>query len=203
MRNLLTPLRTRLATFGVSLAGLLALAACATSPARTPDLMDALQNLCGQAFAGRLTSTDAIDAEFAQARLVMHVRDCEQDTVRIPLSVGEDRSRTWIVTRTPDGLRLKHDHRHEDGTEDILTQYGGEGGMVSPERAEFPADAESIDLFLANDRAVSVTNVWAMEVDAQAGRFAYELRRPERFFRLEFDLTAIVPTPPAHWGDVK
>jgi hypothetical protein len=182
------------AAFGLAL---LALSACATTPR---DVIAALAPYCGKAFTGRLVSNDAVDADFAKSTLVMHVRDCEADTVRIPLSVGEDRSRTWVLTRTPDGLRLKHDHRHKDGSEDILTQYGGDGSMVSPVRAEFPADAASIALFLASDRAVSVTNVWAVEVDAEAGRFAYELRRPERFFRLEFDLTAPVATPPAHWG---
>ncbi len=36
--------------------------------------------------------------------------------------------------------------------------------------------------------AASTQNVWAME--AEPGRaFAYELRRPGRFFRVEFDLT--------------
>ena len=50
-------------------------------------------------------------------RLVMHVRDCSADEVRIPFWVGEDHSRTWVVTRTETGLRLKHDHRHEDGSE--------------------------------------------------------------------------------------
>jgi len=52
----------------------------------------------------------------------------------------------------------------------------------------FPVDAFSIDLFNAGNAAVSTTNVWAMEV--HPGRmFAYELRRPNRHFRVEFDLT--------------
>jgi len=33
-----------------------------------------------------------------------------------------------------------------------------------------------------------VTNVWAIEVEP-GHLFAYELRRPERHFRVEFDLT--------------
>ena len=49
----------------------------------------------------------------------MHVRECSEDAIRIPFHVGEDRSRTWVVTRTANGLRLKHDHRHEDGSEEL------------------------------------------------------------------------------------
>jgi hypothetical protein len=160
----------------------------------------ALQSLCGQAFEGRLVSTDAADREMAAQRLVMHVRTCAGDRIRIPFHVGADRSRTWVVTRTSTGLRLKHDHRHEDGSEDVLTQYGGD--TVSPgsaARQEFPVDGFSRDLFTRQNRSVSNTNVWAMEV--HPGRmFAYELRRAGRHFRVEFDLGRPVAAPPPPWG---
>ena len=53
-------------------------------------------------------------------------RSCDLAEIRIPFHVGEDRSRTWVMTPTSVGLRLKHDHRHEDGSEDEVTQYGGD-----------------------------------------------------------------------------
>ena len=108
--------------------------------------------------------------------------------MRIPFQVGQDKSRTWMVSRTENGLRLSHDHRHEDGTEDVLSRYGGDTATGGSEtRQEFPADAYSQDLFQREGNPASVTNVWAIE--ATDGRFAYELRRPQRFFRVEFDLT--------------
>lgn len=169
-----------------------ALTACASTPAdRSPQ--DAffvnLTALCGQMFEGRVTTTDAADAAFANSRLLMHVRDCSADEVRIPFSVGEDRSRTWVITRTDAGLRLKHDHRHADGSEDELSQYGGDTvGEGSATRQEFPVDPFSKDLFTRRNATVSNTNVWAIEVQP-AQFFAYELRRPNRHFRVEFDLT--------------
>lgn len=169
------------------------LSACATVPAAVgpQDAFFAnLTALCGQRFEGRVVTTDPADAAFANARLLMHVRDCSADEVRIPFWVGEDRSRTWVVTRTDAGLRLKHDHLHEDGTEDVLTQYGGDTvGPGTAERQDFPVDAFSQALFTRENRTVSNTNVWAVEV--HPGRiYAYELRRPGgRFFRVEFDLT--------------
>jgi hypothetical protein len=43
-------------------------------------------------------------------------------------------------------------------------------------------------LFLEKGNPASVANVWSTEV--RPGRsFAYELGRPGRFFRLEFDLS--------------
>ena len=152
-------------------------------------LMTRLNALCGQRFEGRMVSNDAADADMAGQRLLMHVRDCSPDEVRIPFHVGADKSRTWIITRTDAGLRLKHDHRHEDGTEDELSQYGGDTATATAgtaTRQEFPADEFSKNLFLTKGNPASVTNVWAVE--ATEVIYAYELRRPERFFRVEFDL---------------
>lgn len=182
----------------------LALAGCAhrLAPASSQDSFFAqLGTLCGKAFEGRIVSPAvSADASFAGKTLAMHVRDCSRDTIRIPFHVGEDRSRTWVITRTAAGLRLKHDHRHQDGTPDAQTQYGGDTiGAGTSERQEFPADAYSKDLFVRGNIPQSATNVWAMEVQGSA-LFAYELRRPSRFFRVEFDLTRPIATPPAPWG---
>ena len=176
----------------------------AAPPAPADAFIAALQSMCGKAFEGRVVTTDPADSSFAGQRLVMHVRECSANEVRIPFHVGDDRSRTWIVTRTATGLRLKHDHRHADGSPDELTMYGGDTGRAGTAvRQEFPADAESIALFTRTNRAVSNTNVWAME--AGSTTFAYELRRPPipggRFFRVEFDLSRPVAAPPPPWGE--
>jgi hypothetical protein len=166
----------------------------------------ALLPLCGQAFEGRVVSSDPADAGIARERLVMHVRECDEKVIRIPFHVGADRSRTWVITRTDAGLRLKHDHRHSDGSPDTLTMYGGDSDDTgTPTRQAFPVDAESIALFLREDRAVSTTNTWVVEHESGRG-FAYDLSRPavwpdlERHFRVEFDLSKPVPAPPAPWG---
>ena len=145
------------------------LAGCASvalSPAGPADaFMARLKAHCGKAYEGRVVTNDPADAGFAGKRLVMHVRTCSADEVRIPFQVGDDRSRTWIVTRTATGLRLKHDHRHEDGSPDKLTMYGGDSRRPgTAERQEFPVDAESIALFTREGREVSNSNIWAIEV---------------------------------------
>lgn len=192
-----------------------ALSACATTPpsANPQDAFwQALSSHCGQAFAGRMVSDEAPDADMRGAAMVMHVRECSASRIAVPFHVQRadgswDRSRTWLLTRTATGLRLKHDHRHEDGKPDAMTLYGGD--TAAPGTAsvqEFPVDAESVALFRAEGRNVSVTNVWRVEVtpagSAQA-RFAYQLlRQPPnaRNFRVEFDLTRPIPAPPAPWG---
>jgi len=165
--------------------------------------MVALRRHCGQAFAGRIVNNVPAEAEdpFAGKPLRMHVRECGNDEIRIPFHVGEDRSRTWVISRTDAGLRLKHDHRHVDGSEDALTQYGGDTAMSgSATRQEFPADAFSKRLFEQQGRTVSISNTWAIEIEP-GQRFLYELSRPSgRLFQVEFDLNAPVPIPPAPWG---
>ncbi len=156
-----------------------------------------LQELCGQAFPGTIVYGSPSDTAFTGKRLVMHVRECGDDEIRIPFHVGEDRSRTWILMRTGSGLRLMHDHRHEDGSEDDINGYGGHTvGAGDAEWQEFPADEYTASLIPA-----AATNVWTIEI-VPGEHFVYMLRRigTDRRFRVEFDLTAPVPPPPPPWG---
>jgi hypothetical protein len=188
------------------LAATLTLAACIHVPVdeRAPQtaFMGHLAELEGRAFEGRILVDDPPqeDSPFAGEKLVMHVRRVQPGRIEIPFHVGEDRSRTWVLTETEDGLRLKHDHRKPDGSEDELTQYGGDTSAPgSSHRQDFPVDRFSVELFERLDRSVSTTNVWAMEIQPEH-TFIYELRRPGRLFRVEFDLTRPVDVPPTPWG---
>jgi len=176
---------------------LLLAVACGAAPEPVPPaeaFWNRLAGLCGLAFEGRVLEAPAGDTTFANRALVMHVRDCGADTIRIPFHVGSDRSRTWVLTRTGAGLRLKHDHRHQDGTPDAVTQYGGDARPPGTAGAmEFPADSFTAALIPA-----AATNVWRLEVEP-GRRFVYALRREgtERRFRIEFDLSRVVEPPPS------
>lgn len=179
-------------------------AALPAAAAPADDFLDALRGHCGKAYAGRIIANlppPSTPDAFEGKRLVMHVRECAEDALRIPFHVGEDRSRTWVITRTAEGLRLKHDHRHEDGSADAVTMYGGDtADLGTARRQAFPVDAESIANFKANGLDASLQNTWAIEIEPDR-RFVYELSRPSgRLFRVEFDLTRPVETPPAPWG---
>ena len=180
----------------------IASAASPVAAAPADEFLASLAAICGQAFEGRIVANEpaAPDDPFVGQRLVMHVRECAPEVVRVPFHVGEDRSRTWVLTRTADGLRLEHDHRHADGSPDVLTMYGGDTAEPgSATRQAFPANAYSKALFEREGRAVSTTNTWAMAVEPGA-RFTYELTRPGRTFRVDFDLATPVEPPPAPWG---
>tara|TARA_R110000772_G_scaffold73387_4_gene160528 strand:+ start:3548 stop:4225 length:678 start_codon:yes stop_codon:yes gene_type:complete len=215
----------KIAPFSIAILAM-ALTSCEPGPAPTaPDplpqdiFFERLSLLCGKAYSGQLVSDQKADAEMTGKPMIMHVAHCDQNQIQIPFHIGPsqtdgadgmwDRSRTWTISRTDDGLRLKHRHRHEDGTLDAVTNYGGDTATEgTDERQEFPVDAESIALFKTAGLDQSVTNIWAVEISPPGTtdtRFAYELRRPEtaggRFFRVEFDLSKTVGTPPSPWGE--
>lgn len=185
------------------------LAGCATtSVAKSPqdEFFASLSTRCGKAYAGRLASDEEADADMRGKTMVMHIRNCTTERIEIPFHIdglaedgGWDRSRTWIISRTPVGLRLKHDHRHADGKPDAVTLYGGDtADSGTATRQTFPVDAESIAMFTATGRSVSNTNIWSIET-TDAG-FTYGLDRQGRHFRVVFDYAKPVTPPPAPWG---
>ena len=169
----------------------------AVEPAASEMFWASLQELCGQAFEGTIVESVPADTSLTGKTLTMHVRSCEDAVIRIPFFVGDDRSRTWVISKTETGLRLKHDHRHEDGSEDEVTQYGGDtNDPGTGTKQEFPADQFTAELL-----PVSATNIWTIEI-LPGEMFAYALRREgsERRFRAQFDLTNPVDEPLPPWG---
>jgi hypothetical protein len=162
---------------------------------------DQLRSLCGQAFEGRVVQDQPKSGRGFEGRLLMHVRRCSEREIQIPFHVGEDHSRTWIISQTGSGLSLKHDHRKADGRSDASTMYGGhtrEAGW--PQLQSFPADPYSQELFLRQGMAASVGNIWQLMIHTELKSFSYRLLRESREFRVDFDLSQPVPPPPAPWG---
>lgn len=175
----------------LAICGALVVSGCVTTqppPQPADQFFQNLTTLCGKSYNGKLAAGDASDTSFATAKMQAHFRTCSAREIQIAFDVGEDRSRTWIITRTGDGLRLKHRHMLKNGAEDPVSQYGGD--TLQPgtaTRQEFPADDYSKMMFTKEGRAVSNSNVWAFEVDPQR-TLTYELARPGRLFRVSFDV---------------
>src|SRR5690606_21909831 len=101
---------------------------------------------------------------------------CTADAVRMPVQVGEDRSRTWIFTRPAAGLELRHDHRHPDGTPDRVTMYGGMAKQGGSARSQ---------AFLADDYTARLvpgaeTNVWTVSLSEDGKLLRYRLERHDK-----------------------
>lgn len=156
-----------------------------------------LRQLCGKAYKGTIVSAPANDTVFKDKTLVMHVRACDDTRIRIPFFVGENRSRTWVFSKTNQQLLLKHDHHHKDGLPDSITMYGGQtpnNGMATLQM--FPADQETMSMLPA-----AAANVWWVEL-IPGKYFTYNLRRmgTDRLFTIKFDLSSAIDIPEAPWG---
>lgn len=137
------------------------------------EFMRNLVNLCGARYEGEMTFPPDGQDSFKGKRLVAELENCTDEEVKIPFVVGEDQSRTWIISQTKAGLELKHDHRHADGTPDEVTMYGGltvEEG--SGRQQSFPADIYTQELI-----PDAATNVWSLRLSDDNTTLTYHLQR--------------------------
>lgn len=163
------------------------------SPAKV--FLEKFKNLEGRYFEGEIVAGGREGDGFVGQKLMMEVMSYSDREVKIPFYVGEDKSRTWILTYSNDVLTLKHDHRHADGSSDEVTFYGGTSNNVGSETMQmFPADHETCQLI---DYACH--NVWWITMDGDT--FTYNLRRigSDRWFSVKFDLTRAVQSDFKPW----
>lgn len=154
-----------------------------------------LKNHCGKSYEGVLTFPED-DPDFGGKKLIMHVRSCSENQIKIPFFVGEDKSRVWILTKKGNVLELDHEHRHENGVPDKITMYGGVSSNSGQSTIQvFPANQHTIDLL-----PEASANVWWLTLDHN--KFTYNLRRldSDRLFTVTFDLSNPVETPEKPWG---
>ena len=160
---------------------------------------NAIKAHCGKAYAGKVTVDNAPGDAFSNKPLVMYVRKCSDTELQVPFYVGDDASRTWIIKKTGSGLSLKHDHRHQDGSMDESTMYGGHTIDAGYNQVQsFPADQYSKELFAELGIPQSNTNIWQMYI--YPDKFSYRLIREGREFRVDFDVTKPIKLPSAPWG---
>ncbi len=163
------------------------------------NFFNSIKQHCGKAYEGRVTVDNASDNSFSDKKLVMHVRRCTDRQLQVPFHVGDDASRTWLITKTGSGLSLKHDHRYHDGSNDKSTMYGGhtiDAGWSNVQ--SFPTDQYTKELFVEQGIPQSVNNTWQMYIYPE--KFTYRLIRQGREFRVDFDLTKPISTPITPWG---
>ena len=150
------------------------------------EFLKTLNAFCGQSFAGKAIFPEEEKNPFKGQTLKITFATCTSKEVRIPFQVGEDKSRTWVLTLDETGLLLKHDHRHEDGTPDKVTMYGGYAKTDGNTLAHsFPADKHTAELIPA-----AATNEWSIILSNDKKTLSYILKRDGQLrFHADFDLS--------------
>ena len=132
-----------------------------------------LTALCGSRYVGAMTFPVDGQDTFKGKTLVAEFKECSEQQVRIPFAVGDDTSRTWVFTKTEQGVILQHDHRHADGSADEVTNYGGESdGFGDALTQSFPADIYTRELI-----PVASTNIWSVTLSEDGEQLTYHLER--------------------------
>lgn len=162
---------------------------------------NALAQKCGDAHQGQLIiQPETVDMFTGTEMMVMHIRECSDNQLKIPFHIeneetGEwDRSRTWIITLHDDGLELRHDHRMPDGSDDDVTMYGG-----------FSVDegTANVQRFQSEERTAQADGEfrgWRIEF-FPGERYTYgTVWQDEWNIMVQFDLTNSIEEPPAPWG---
>ncbi len=161
---------------------------------------EALAEHCGNAYPGSLTLEPEGDEMLTGTELlIVHFRECDENRLKLPFHIeieeddSWDRSRTWIFTRHEEGLELRHDHRRPDGSDDEPTMYGGysvDEGTASRQEFKSVPRSEEEGEFLG----------WRVEI-IPGERYTYgTIRGDEWTWRVDFDLSESVDSPPAPWG---
>ena len=164
---------------------LIGIVLAAQSPER--EFVSNLSEFCGKSFSGTAIFPEGDRNPFKGEPLQIRFTVCDAKEIRIPFEVGEDKSRTWIITLDEHGLLLKHDHRHTDGTPDEVTMYGGYARTGGSAYAQyFPADAYTAQLIPA-----AATNEWSLILSPDTKKLSYMLKRGGQLrFHADFDLAA-------------
>jgi hypothetical protein len=132
-----------------------------------------LRRQCGKTFTGETDFPTNADHPMVGKKLTITIGPCTAKEIRVPFQVGDDKSRTWLLTLDEKGLLLKHDHRHADGTPDAITMYGGWAAPSGTSlRQQFPADPDTKKLI-----PEASTNVWVIELDKEKRQLVYYLER--------------------------
>ena len=174
----------------VSASAMLAFAACGSPTPSFPQgaFWDALEPACGTVLPGEMLSNASSDRDWRRRGVSLDVTECSSEGMRMVVQVGNDRSRTWILTQAADGIDFRIERA--EGTGPGVSGYGG----VSSEGADamrqvFPADEVTKEMFSERGLALALENVWSLTIDPEAGDLVYEVERISGGRKIRFDLS--------------
>lgn len=165
------------------------------SQSEAKKFLEQFKQLEGKYFEGKIVAGGKEGDGFVGQKLMMQVKSYSDREVKIPFYVGEDKSRTWVLSYSNNILTLKHDHRHKDGSADTVTYYGGTANNSGSEIMQmFPADQETCQMI-----DYACYNVWWITMDGNT--FTYNLRRigSDRLFSVKFDLSKAIESNYQPW----
>lgn len=185
---------TRLASVLVGTLLAILVSGCSSKPEILPQeaFWQNLSQLCGKAYPGRVIADSTQSPVFRDKTLLLHVAECDEGSVSMPLLIDGRPWATLVVSRDEDRLDLEHLHEARPDGDGPPSGYGGPTrGTGTEVSQDFYADEFTIAL----DEDAADT-VWTIELRPGAV-MQYVLRREgtDRRFRAVFDLSRGRPAP--------
>lgn len=160
---------------------------CAACAQQSDAFFSELLSRKGKSYSGKaIYMPDTIKPNDFWGKTLQFTVTEKNGEIKMPFTVGENTSRTWIIRKTSRGLELKHDHRHPDGQPDSITNYGGQSDKILGTQLSqfFNADEYTAKLIPA-----AAGNRWIMQFSHDKKKFYYILERDNILrFKAEFDL---------------
>lgn len=160
---------------------------CASKPEVMPQdaFWNSVSGLCGKAYPGRVVVDSTASPTFADKTLTLHVRDCDDERLAMPLLIDGQPWVELILAREDGNLRLTHGHEGLPLAQGLASGYGGvtrAGG--TPISQDFYATEFTVEL-----QEDAQNTIWTIEIRPDAV-LSYSLRREgtDRRFRAVFDL---------------
>ncbi len=146
-----------------------------------------IESHCGKSFYGKVLFPENPEAPFNAENSFMVFESCTEEGALTPFIPGNEMSGIWVLTVMEDSLIFKHDNRHDDGTPDDITMYGGYADNTGTALMQnFPAGEET-----ALMTPEAPTNVWTFQFNEDLTEFHYILKRHNALrFHVVFDLAS-------------
>lgn len=169
---------------------------CAGKPKVMPQdtFWNNLSDMCGKSYPGRVVIDSTSSTTFRDKPLSLHVAECNDEAIVMPLMVGGQEWARLTVSRVDGTLRLKHTHEPDaDGTSPPSGYGGDTRGPGTQIAQDFYADE-----FTERLGKGTGDTVWTIELRA-GSVLSYKLRREgtDRRFHAVFDLSRGRPAPTA------
>lgn len=163
---------------------------------------DSVKALCGKAFSGGIIEDTANSAAYGGKKFILHIRDCSDSQIKMPLHIDDNSSRILILTKSDaksgGSIKLQHDHRHSDGSSDDLTLYGGSTSSAgTPNNQAFPESAESIEITKTYGKGRTYPSVWSIILGTED--IVYQVVRPGRTIKIQVKFSDTVANPATAW----
>jgi hypothetical protein len=126
---------------------------------------------CGETFSGQVSEMQETQNDISGETLIATFQTCTEEEVQIALAENGNALRTWIVSRSDDGLQL---NLRNANAGDPTMEATGFGGMANDEGS---ANSQVFEASDSTAEAMGDTDAGVWTLGIEDGQFSYALEQ--------------------------